>query len=70
MKSKAVILRDVALNDADEAIAHYLDEDAEQAALGFIAALSTRMRTSAEILQPDHLAMRTRSICPVCVAGL
>ena len=39
MKSKAVILRDVALNDVDEAIAHYLDEDAEQAALGFIAAL-------------------------------
>lgn len=39
MKSKAVIPRELAHRDVDEAIAHYLDQDAEAAALGFIDAL-------------------------------
>ena len=39
MKSKAVIPRELSNRDVDEAIAHYLGEDATQAALGFIEAL-------------------------------
>ena len=36
MKTKPVIPRALALQDVDEAVAHYLTEDAAQAALGFI----------------------------------
>ena len=39
MKSKPVIPRELANRDVDEAIAHYLEQDAEAAALGFIEAL-------------------------------
>lgn len=39
MKSKAVIPRELANQDIEEAIAYYLSEAAEQAALGFIDAL-------------------------------
>ena len=39
MKSKPVIPRQVANRDAEDAIDHYLDEGARQAALGFIEAL-------------------------------
>jgi len=39
MKFKPAVLRELALSDVDEAIAHYLEEDAPQAALGFLAAL-------------------------------
>lgn len=39
MKSKAVIPRELANQDIEEAIAYYLNEAAEQAALGFIDAL-------------------------------
>ncbi|HEX5373478.1 MAG TPA: type II toxin-antitoxin system RelE/ParE family toxin [Aquabacterium sp.] len=39
MKSKAVIPREQARRDVDEAIAYYLGESAPQAALGFIDAL-------------------------------
>ena len=39
MNSKSVIPRKVANRDVDEAIEHYLNEDAAQAALGFIGAL-------------------------------
>lgn len=39
MKSKPVIPRELANRDVDEAIGHYLSEDARQAALGFIEAL-------------------------------
>lgn len=39
MKSKPVIPRVLANRDVDEAIKHYLDQDAESAALGFIDAL-------------------------------
>ena len=39
MKAKPVIARKQAARDIDEAIAHYLDEDAQQAAIGFIDAL-------------------------------
>ena len=39
MKSKVVIPRELAKRDVEEAIDHYLSEDAEQAALGFIDAL-------------------------------
>ena len=39
MKSKPVIPRALANRDVDEAIGHYLSEDARQAALGFIEAL-------------------------------
>lgn len=39
MREKAVIPRELANRDVDEAIAHYLNEDAPQAALGFIKAL-------------------------------
>lgn len=39
MKAKAVIPREQANRDVDEAIDHYLSEGAEQAALGFIDAL-------------------------------
>ena len=39
MKSKTVIPRVLANRDVDEAINHYLDQDAEAAALGFIDAL-------------------------------
>lgn len=41
MKSKSVIPRKIANRDVDEAIEHYLSEDAAEAALGFIAALET-----------------------------
>jgi len=39
VKSKPVIPRALANRDVDEAIGHYLSEDARQAALGFIEAL-------------------------------
>jgi toxin ParE1/3/4 len=39
MKTKPVVPREQARQDVDDAIAHYLDEGAEQAALGFIDAL-------------------------------
>ncbi len=39
MKSKPVIPRDLANRDVDAAIRHYLRENAEQAAIGFIDAL-------------------------------
>lgn len=39
MKLKPVVPREQANRDADEAIAHYLSEDAGSAALGFIDAL-------------------------------
>jgi len=39
VKSKPVIPRELANRDVDEAIAYYLDEGAEQAALSFIDAL-------------------------------
>ncbi|EQD69644.1 plasmid stabilization system protein [mine drainage metagenome] len=39
MKSKPIIPRELANRDVEEAIAHYLGEDAEQAALGFIDSL-------------------------------
>ena len=39
VKSKPIIPRELANRDVDEAIKHYLREDATQAALGFIEAL-------------------------------
>jgi len=39
VKSKPIIPRELANRDVEEAIAHYLGEDAEQAALGFIDSL-------------------------------
>ena len=39
MKAKPVIQRELANRDVDEAIGHYLKEDAKQAALNFIYAL-------------------------------
>ena len=39
MKAKPVIPRALAKQDVEEAISHYLSEDAKQAALGFIDAL-------------------------------
>jgi len=39
VKSKPIILRAMASRDIDEAIAHYLDQNADAAALGFIGAL-------------------------------
>jgi toxin ParE1/3/4 len=39
VKSKPIIPRELANQDVEEAIAHYLGEDAEQAALGFIDSL-------------------------------
>lgn len=39
MKQKPVIPRELANRDVDSAIAHYLEEQAESAALGFIDAL-------------------------------
>ncbi len=44
MKFKPVLPRSIANRDADEAIHHYLDEGAEQAALGFIQALEDAYR--------------------------
>jgi len=40
VKAKAIIPRALARRDVDEAIAYYLQEEAEQAALGFIDALA------------------------------
>ncbi len=40
MRAKPVIPRELALQDVDEALAHYLSENAEVAALGFIEALA------------------------------
>lgn len=39
MKSKPVIPRSLAEQDVDEALNHYISEEAEQAALGFVDAL-------------------------------
>ena len=39
MKAKAVVPREQARRDVDDAVAHYLTEDAESAALSFIDAL-------------------------------
>ena len=41
MRSKGVVLRPVADQDIDEAIAHYLGKDEAQAALDFISELET-----------------------------
>ena len=39
MKVKALIQRTLALGDVEQAVTHYLDQDAEAAALGFVEAL-------------------------------
>lgn len=39
MKVKALVQRLLALDDVDQAITHYLEQDAEAAALGFVDAL-------------------------------
>jgi len=39
VKAKPVVPREQAHRDVEDAVAHYLDEDAEAAALGFIDAL-------------------------------
>ncbi len=39
MKAKSLIQRALALGDVDQAITHYLKQDAEAAALGFVDAL-------------------------------
>ncbi|OGB32737.1 MAG: plasmid stabilization protein [Burkholderiales bacterium RIFCSPLOWO2_12_FULL_61_40] len=39
MKPKALIQRTLALGDVDQSIAHYLEQDAQDAALGFVDAL-------------------------------
>lgn len=39
MKAKPIVPRELANRDVDDAIEHYLGEDAQQAALGFINAL-------------------------------
>lgn len=39
MKAKALIQRALALDDVNQAIAHYLEQDAGAAALGFVDAL-------------------------------
>jgi len=39
VKSKALVQRALALGDVDQAITHYLEQDAEAAALGFVNAL-------------------------------
>lgn len=39
MKTKALVPRTLALGDVEQAIAHYLEQDAETAALGFVNAL-------------------------------
>lgn len=39
MKSKALIQRTLALDDIEQAIAHYLEHDVQAAALGFVDAL-------------------------------
>ena len=44
MKAKPVIPRQLANRDVDEAVAYYLKEGAEQAALGFIGALERAYR--------------------------
>ena len=41
MKAKAIVPREVARRDVDEAIDHYLGEDAAQAALDFVDALQS-----------------------------
>lgn len=40
MKAKPVVPRQLALRDVEEALAHYLEEGAEAAAMGFIDALA------------------------------
>lgn len=40
MKAKPVVPRQLALQDVEEALAHYLEEGAEPAALGFVDALA------------------------------
>ncbi|WP_342239888.1 type II toxin-antitoxin system RelE/ParE family toxin [Inquilinus sp. OTU3971] len=39
MKAKPIVPRDLARRDIDEVIAYYLDEDAIEAAIGFVDAL-------------------------------
>lgn len=46
MKAKSLIQRALALGDVDQAITHYLEQNAEAAALGFVDALE---RTYAHI---------------------
>ena len=41
MKSKTVIPRELAIQDIDEAVGHYLGEGGERAALGFIDAVES-----------------------------
>ena len=50
MKAKPVIPRSEANRDVDEAIAHYLTENAEHAALGFIDALEEAYAHIARLL--------------------
>lgn len=40
MKAKPVVPRQLALQDVEEALAHYLQEEADAAAMGFIDALA------------------------------
>jgi hypothetical protein len=67
---KPVAPRELALQDIDEALAYYLGEQAEAAALGLpIDAIQKALTTSVAIGRRAHRAMPMNSMCPGCAAG-
>lgn len=64
MKAKAVIPREQANRDVDEAVDYYLIEAGEAVALGFIDALE-----QAYTHVGRHPATRMNSTCPACGPG-
>jgi hypothetical protein len=51
VKAKTVVSRARAVRDVDEAIKHYLEEGAGQAALGFIGALGQAVELNPPVLR-------------------
>lgn len=69
MKAKAVVPREQANRDVDDAIAHYLGERAAQAALGFIDALEQAYAHIGRHPGTGSPRLRMSSICQGCVPG-
>lgn len=69
MKAKPVMPRALASQDVEGVINYYLDQQAEQAALGFIDALKSPIYISAAIRPRVCLATPTSWICRGCFAG-
>ena len=71
MRAKPVVPRGQANRDVDEAIAYYITEGSEPAAMGFVVALEQAYaRIGHHSLQPGRRDTPTSQTCPASAPGL